>query len=478
MSAPMLAVPLAAWQGVRNSAHRPAWLLGVALVVALPLVLLALGWTRAAWGALASIGLIAVAGLWMILVYSVLQQNHPQLARMVPGHVARLRQGLWGYWFLVGALAGLLSAWHRGTPLAYGTPALVILLTLAWTARWPLLWAFVWVPSSLAPMLFRYEGVEAVWQAVAVPATQRPWLALLALAALGAWLLGRLVSEGGARHEKVYRTRQIWRKAVREPGRMSGEWQASSLFGRFQLIQNRLYGRVLARVLAQGRGGVGRLLLGLGPQAHWSGQTGQVLVFIAIFATVMLGVLGLRQIQVIPPRAQITGLGNIAFGAVAYTAGVAIAMYNALTTRRDEQALLMLAPGGPRGPALNRALARALLPQFLLQFLLVFGAVALVLHRWPDAMDQLIAFGLATLPVGFWLWRDWSRARAGKSMVQALCVMLPMAGGGLGLLALYQGWLERGSLALLWLGFALVFGLWRWRLMMGAPAPMPAGRRA
>lgn len=478
MSAPVLTAPRAAWQGLRNVANRPAWLLGLALVAALPAVLLAMGWQRAALSALVATGLVAVAGAWMALVYSVLQQNHPQLARVVPGHVAGLRRGLWACWFLVGAVAGLISAWHQGTPLAYGTPTLMLMLVLAWTARWPLLWALIWVPATLAPVLLRYDWAQAAWQAVATPAGQHPWLALLSVLALGGWMLGHLVREGGAGHVKQYRTRQAWRQSVREPGRMNTEWAAGSLIGRFRQVQGRFYGWVLARRLAHGRGGVGRLLLGLGPQAHWSGQTAQMLIFLAIFVTALLGVLGLQLIGVIPPRAQISGLGNVAFGAVAYTASVAIAMYNALTTRRDEQALQMLAPGGPRGPALNRDLARALLRQFLLQFLLVFGAVALVLQRWSDAQDQLLSFGLATLPVGFWLWRDWSRARAGKSMVQALCVMLPMAGGGLGLLALHQQWLGRGGLALLWLGFTLVFGFWRWRLMMLAPAAIPAGRRA
>lgn len=478
MSAALFAVPRAAWQGSRNAASRPAWLLGLGLLVALPVVLAALGWDRAALAALVSIALVMVVGLWMILVYSVLQQNQPLLARIVPGHVSRLRQGLWGPWFLVGAVAGILSAWHRGTPLAYGTPTLVIFLTLAWTARWPVLWALIWIPTSLAPLAFRYEWVRSVWDAVAAQAEQRPWLALLALAALGAWLLGRLVDEGGARHEQRYQTRQIWRRSMREPGYLSTQWQPGSLIGRLQHLQTRLYRRVLARRLAQGRGGVDRLLLGIGPQAHWSGQTGQSLIFAAIFGLVMLGLFGLELIGVFPPRARISGLGNAAFGAVAYTASIAIGMYNALTTRRDEQALLMLAPGGPRGPALNRALARTLLLQLMLQFLLVFGVVGLLLQRWADAQDQLLAFGLASLPIGFWLWRDWSRARAGRALLQALWVMLPMAGGGLGLLALHQGWIGRGSLVLFWLGLTLLFALWRWRRVIGSPAALPTGRRA
>jgi hypothetical protein len=98
---------------------------------------------RLRFGAVLSVtiglGAIVLVG-WAMLVGNLLQQNHPTFARLVPGHVGRLRSALLAAWAALVLCAAAGPGFLLDAPAAWACAAAAGLALFAAMLRWPLLW--------------------------------------------------------------------------------------------------------------------------------------------------------------------------------------------------------------------------------------------------------------------------------------------------------------------------------------------------
>ena len=486
----ILAAP---WQQRRNASG----LWGIALVVALcflaPVVLLVLsafhpdpqkaeaihvGAVRSAWIGVAA---LLVAG-WAMLVGSVLQQNHPTLARLVPEHPGQLRLALLVAWALASLAAAALPGFAFDAPLAWACGLAAGLALLAACLRWPLLWLggvvspFVvgWVTRRFSAAEFG-DAMWGQWMGHHVLVTGVVVLA-------GASVLVGMVRGGGAQHIAAYESRQRLRQAVfSQQGSAGGLACPNSGWLRGWTMAGRPYAWWMDRLLARpGSPLMARLLVGLGPAPHWTSRVFQAFWFVVtstvLCAVVSLFIGGDMLAYVLPWLAfsVLTGLCTPALQAVPH-----------LRQTQREQALLALLPGVPRGARLNRWLAWQTSATFLLAAVCAV-AVAWWVNAIADAIRPGVAmtatggmtFGVAAalLPQVAWQWRHWARLRAANGFQQTAPVVAPIL-LGIAVMALHVatgvGYLAAGvALAAL----SLAYCAWRWWRMGAEPTAFPVGR--
>ena len=411
---------------------------------------------------------------WSMLAFNVLQQNHPHWIALLPGHARMLRTVLIGSALAVSAACGLLG-------MLAGWPFAMTALTVAAIAaaaaigmRWPWLWLLdavvLWaifatlnggLPAPLAGLLQRapLAVVGAVLAAV-----------VLALRAT--------VFTGGRAHARLHERLQARGTGLRGFVVPSG-LRPDSTSGWWKLCGRRVYDAWLRRTLTRADSTIGaRLALGAGAQAHWTGTLTNVAFGMAILlpALVVLELAPAWQIG----RGMRTGLlMGIAFSSLT----VSVQLAPALWASRREQALLMLLPGVPRGPALNRWLGGRLVCLQLTVTACQLTILWLVERALPPAdndLEQAMAFALGTIAVGplliLWLWRDWSRARApsGKLYSGAFGATLTASGiAAAWVFLLQRPWYELAIVIVLVL---LPLAWWRWRSLSRWPAAWPVGR--
>uniref|UniRef100_UPI0018E9BFD8 hypothetical protein n=1 Tax=Pelomonas sp. KK5 TaxID=1855730 RepID=UPI0018E9BFD8 len=361
--------------------------------------------------------------LWLWQFASLLRQNHPHAARLVPGHVRTLRDCAVGLWLLAGAATAVACG------LGWGLLAGALMIVTALFVIWPWLWVSMALLPLLISLMARHHGFD-VLLAAWTDSHARPALALGATLVM-AWLLTRLLLEGGAVHIRCYAGNERLRKAFESNG---GQVRASDFQGRigdcFRWPLQAWTRHVLATARPTPRSRMARLDLALG--GHWMNQLVGGLCFLAIVALTAAFLewgAGL-------PLQQLRGDAGIGLMIAAFSATLAplAEMPLRLDRSRGEQALLMLLPGMPRGAALNRRLGRRLLLRLLLAwsvamlFMAALGAGTTIF--WPS-----MAYGLAVLPGGLLvIWRDWSRLQLATSWARIGPVLLMTA---LGLAAMF-----------------------------------------
>ena len=145
---------LTPWRRNRDSS-RWSWagLVVIALLAVAPTALAArFESTAVAWGFAVATASFALALLWLIQLSSVQRQNHPNAARLVPGHVRQLRESLVAVYAAIAlAVAALLGA-RFGHPLAWGLAVGCSMLLVAVILRQPWLWGVWWI----VPMTAKY----------------------------------------------------------------------------------------------------------------------------------------------------------------------------------------------------------------------------------------------------------------------------------------------------------------------------------
>ena len=472
---------LTPWRRNRDSS-RWAWAgLAVLLVLGIAPTLLALRYesVAVAQGFAVVTVAFALAVLWLIQLSSVQRQNHPNAARLVPGHVRRLRESLVAVYLGVAlAVAALLGA-RFGHPIAWGLAAGGLMLMVAMILRQPWLWGIWWV----VPITADRWTQTALWQALRTLAltlydTQPLALAGAALLLLP-WLASRLVHDGAPAHAAAFKRGEQRRRAmqlarigqtqVRDQGRTAQFFAEALLF-----IYRRWTRHLLATARPTPRSVMARAELALGANVHWATHLGSLFLFAGIAAvawSIARYGFGVRDWQFMSQGG--IGMANgITFAALLPVLSARSAFYS---TRR-EQALLMLLPGMPRGAALNQRLAR----RQMLHFLVAWAAMAVGLRLILDdgvAARGVLGYFLMWLPAGLLLWRDWSSLPAPSSTSTLLPLFgLVLAGVALGatvhVFALPLGPVFAGVLLL-----GLAVGVWRWRRLAGYPQAFPVGRR-
>lgn len=420
--------------------------------------------------------LIAVVYLQLLgltLLISLVQQNHPHAARLVPGHLQHLRACAAVLMLVLAPACGLLAGAALGEPLAWALGAGACLLLIGFSVRWPEIWWWVWIVPSTA--WWWTDG----WVWGLLSGVMRRWyveqplsLAACALLLLP-WLLSRVVLAGGARHRRAQARAAAWRRKIG-----STRWSVAETPGAggagsaFNWLYGLWRGWLLARARPQARSVLARAELALYGSSHWSAHLGGVLLVMALVALLLIGVLIWTPVT----WEQITrkGASGLTIGVMSACFSPLIGLPAALYQSRREQALLMLLPGMPRGAALNRALARRQMWHAVGALLVVLVLLQLLLG--PHALENgalMVAVGLL-LSVS--LWADWSRRGLPREVWYVALV-----GGGIALaisLAVVLDALAWGR----WLALPLALPVWlillrwRWRRLQTWPQALPAGR--
>jgi hypothetical protein len=420
---------------------------------------------------------IPLFGAWVWLVLSLMQQNHPNAARLVPRQLRTLRQVLCGAWLAVTLTAALVGL-AFGHALATAAGVGVLLLLLMMLMRVPLLGLFFWLVSVSISNWSHTPVAQAALRALtAVWPGQPDTIGLAFLLALCAVTLASpfvVLRSGGARHTSAYFRRARQLAAVREGVAWPASWRGSGGVLNDWLGQGALgfYRRWLAHVSTQRRGALlPRALLGIGPATHWSGQLGQLLTFGGVAVPVMFVLW-----QVNPgTNATPVAAWGLSIGVLAFAVNVALQARAAIHATRREQALIMLLPGMPRGVVLNRGLARRLSVQFIIAWAIGVLACVLVLPL-GEHVDWFAICAAACLPIGAVIWTDWSRLEAptATSAVAPLMVVMPLAVGAIAV----QAWagVPAWACVLVFVAAAVLLVAWRARRLMDAPGAFPAGR--
>ncbi len=412
------------WQGPGQAAWRDGTgsARGLRLLGWTALLLAAAAGATLVWGQkLGSLlgGLLTLAFFstaWAKLVGSLLQQNQPALARLVPGHPARLRAGLWLAWSLLAGLVLVLSWWVWGSPLSAGLPWAAWLLVLAWGLRQPWLWALACVPLALWPWLPGEGPGATAWQALVGAGQQQPLFsaALVLLAGLAA--LAPLLGVGDARHARWY-SRWTAQRAAARAGSVrdgadllhgpAGAGQAEGLSVRLAAHLRRPVRWAMALDLAHALPAglkpgaqapvLPRLQLALGPGVQPCVQGVGALLFLAAFVVVA----GLFRLAIavgwLPPADRMAGLGNASFAALGYSLSLLLQMRTAVARTPAERALLSLAPGHRNLPGLPRRLVLRLFLQYQGLCAATFLVVALAIPGTAVLGQALLFWTVAAL---------------------------------------------------------------------------------
>lgn len=473
---PVASVLASAWRAVNRRGKAWAWLVPVLSLVWLLPMELALP-TGAAVKIVRGVATVLLStltlALWMMFVFNVLQQNHPLWARLVAGHVFALRRALY-----LGAAAITLGAAVLAACAGSSWPVVALIAAPACAAiacamRWPLLWLLmvaVLVTLQWQIQLGLYGWLALAWR-------ETPWALAAAVFAGTGLALRAAVFTGSSAHALAQSKLNAAAAVARGELPTAAQRQLSaSWFGPTRWM-DWAYGTWLRRELAQPTHALGgRLALGVGPQAHWTGPAANALNVLLLCAVVS------SLHWLIPERLVAASCTGMLVAVAMVGLLVPLQLPSALWATRREQALLTLLPGTPTGAALNRWLAMRLAALDVAVVLVLMVAVALFGHFMPsdprfDRFDEAV---LGALIVGMLLtptlWRDWSRARAPSGLLQlGLISASVMAGAiaGVWVYALERPWYELAPLTAL---AALPLGLWRWRRLRRLPAAWPVGR--
>ncbi|MCV2370445.1 hypothetical protein [Roseateles oligotrophus] len=437
----------------------------------------------------AALGIAGIAVGTCLLIYwgisfaSLRRQNHPTAARLVPGHLSRLRRCAVGLLLGLSLTAALLFGSHLGQPLAWGMGAGFLMLLVAAMLRWYRLWFLIWIVPSLG----FWWPVNALWLRVWHGllhwyATQPASLALLA-GLLLPWLLSRLLQDGGAAHQASYREAEMLRLAFADQtrGLSTGKYSGKTgltlmkLFAWPQPLWQRL---LLAHAKPEARSALARAdLVCLGNQ-HWTSILGSLTIVLALLA---IGATVVAQFYA-PNWSSFGGNGSfgLQIGIISMVLNPLLGLAASLHRSRREQALLMLLPAMPRGQTLNRLLARRLLTQYFLHWTVALVLIGLMVvpASGGDAPRLGLYALLLALPMGSYLLRDWSRQAAPLGAHQLL-PLIAMAAGAAVLAGMAWLGLSLWITAALSLGLTLFLLQRRWqRLVLPSPAAMPVGRWA
>ena len=486
----VLAAP---WQQRRNAGSLWGFAVVAALCFAAPVVLsiwslladpsaaesLRQNARASAWVGVAA---LLIAG-WAMLIGNVLQQNHPTLARLVPGHVARLRGALLAAWTMLVLLAAGVPGFAFDAPLGWACGTAASLAALAAALRWPVLWLAGFAMPFAMTWFLGWSGHEAVVAELRAQWQSAGWLVMAIVVTTGVTVLTLLIRTGGTIHGASYDAGVRLGRALNRgfvdgsPARLPGWW------GRLGATVARPYAAWMRHLLARGDSPVmSRLLVGLGPTAHWTTR-----IFEAFWSCVVSAGICMVVGRVVGHGMFAYILPWLGFSMLTTVCTPALQAVSRLHRTRREQALLVLLPGVPRGARLNRWLAWQMSATFVVAALCGL-ALAWALAAYADSIQPGVvehtaggmvpALAAAVLPQVAWQCRCWARLRGESSNGQALPTIAPFLLGA-AILALHWaagiGYATSGIAATV---ASLIWCAWRWHRMGSEPTAFPVGRFA
>ncbi|OWQ88409.1 hypothetical protein CDN99_16250 [Roseateles aquatilis] len=452
----------------------------------------ALATMRSASAAFVTFFIAAAIGLqfvWWSAATALAGQNHPLAARLVPGQVRQLRETAVALFLLLAVLGGLAMHQVMGDALAWTMVAGAAMLVFAAALRWPALWILMWLVPSVLLSLLRgtvawqmFLGMMTDWHQ-RQPIVQTA-LVMIALCAL----LWRTFQDGGTAHARHWTAARQLREVMMTNGGAKGGWPdgrlGMALKRFFQWGRPFWFDHLLRTARPTADSVAARAEVATLRGLHWSvygSSSAMVLGALLLGEAVLL-------LVVEPGRASqaIQGaLPGVSIGLMSSLMGPLFGIGGTLYQTRHEQALLLLVPGMPRGPSLNRVLARRQLGHYLAMWAVGVGMMTLMWALAPEAAEGAsrkaligLHFAAVALPCGVLMWRDWSRQGAPSGQHVALMTLGMLVLMGLSAMASvmmeFSPWWPVAGSAILTV--ALV--AWRWPALRDMVPFWPVGRDA
>lgn len=475
-------VLLAAWrQGERSARWGRLGFIGVSAALLGVVVWLAPG--RAKLAVSATIWCMLVLGIWGSSITSLLEQNHPTLAKVVPGHIESLRRNALAAWLIAVLLsAGALRIGFPILPLAVDVLlAALAAAYIAWALRNWVMWFVVWLGPTLLALTGLGRELSPLWQAANERFADQPWVYTgLGLIAMG-WGVTQLFGEGDSAHAIAY-ARQARMRVITRLG-MSGAKPSLAMYGRWgerlgapiERAASAWLAHLIGHANPTQKSVMARAEVVLHGSQHWLRLALNMLMvfaWIAVFFAIAIQATPMKLGQ-----AWTGGALGIAVGMASLGFGPAIALGSALWASRREQALLLLLPGMPQGRALNQAVAWRQTRHFLVAWAL--SAALMFPLSWLSGDWWVACLSVVGLPMGLgWLLRAPAGLRAPTSWTAILPLLLYM-GASLSLYHLVKTYdLPFAPVCALGALAAAAVGWWRWHRILAAPGALPAGRSA
>lgn len=414
-----------------------------------------------------TVALVAVA---QHVVQGLLRQNHPHLARLMPGHHAALRQAFRGLLALaLVATAGLWAALVPGERPVMLFVAPIVLWLSACLAMGRAAYALLLPVLSIGLLVAALE--------LGLPKTEAIWVGIAASSALTLGLLPRLMRRGDAAHAAHWRRQRSTEAllAMSMEGGKAGALQGQGWLARLMVWWLWPTRRLVARAQTPVQGPQDALR-----RAQWVVNPGLHVVQ-QLWMLITVG-LPITLLAVLPAllRSASDSAGLVLGQALFIGLPLWLLVLNlgaSLTehwSTRGEQALLRLTPGMPQGERLRQGWRRQLQVHAMAGWAL-HAAVALGAALWwqPAAWPHALGAVLLLAPLAYlvsrfpWghqvaprgVWMNWATLVAALG---ALVAAGPLAGGP-----------TLWPLApLAWLGAALL--AWRWH-RAARSVPWPAG---
>lgn len=416
--------------------------------------------------------------LWLLQLMALVQLNHPTHARIVPGHLQRLRETMLGCWMISSLLSGAILGLGYGNAGHWFLASAVCMVVLATSLVWPALWFAVF----FFPWWLDFGFTDFVRQTALPFYLDWPiFCALIILLLCARFLTHSLVRNGDAKHVSGFdRMRRVrWSAMPNEQGRQAtlhdwGTW--GTRIHRVVLFPLHRYMQYLVRNPKSTSANImARAELILGADVHWVMQTS---IAAGLAGLVAIGCL-LTALYWGPEWRGKLGPGwlGITWGMMFVGFTPMMSLQSALYRSKREQSLIMLLPGMPQGNPLNRLLTLRVLRQASLSWLIA-ACIALQLPYDADAAQLVAAAYIGLLPTGALLIQDWSSMQMQKTFRAFFYFIAVMAGPVICFIALRWWHVEGHWLLLASMLIAIALVRWRWIRLQSFPAALPVGRLA
>ena len=416
--------------------------------------------------------------LWLLQLMAFVQFNHPTHARVVPGHLQRLRETMFGCWLLSSLLSGAILGLGFGNAGHWLLAAAVCMVVLATSLVWPALW----IGAFFFPWWLDFGFADFVRQ-TGLP-FYRDWpifCAVIILLLCARFLTHSLIRNGDAKHVSGFdRARRIrWSAMPNAQGKQAtlhdwGNW--GTRIHRVLLFPLHRYMQYLVRNPKTTPANImARAELIFGADVHWVMQASIaacLAVLVAIACLIASWYWGPEWRDKVSP-----GWFGIAVCMLFVGFTPMMSIQAAFYRSKREQSLIMLLPGMPRGNTLNRMITMRVLRQACLSWLITAG-IALQLPLDANTGQMVAAGYFGLLPGSVLLIQDWSRMQMQQTFRALLYSIAVLAGPVICFIALHWLDVEGHWLLLASMLIALALLRWRWIHLQSFPAALPVGRLA
>ncbi|MBC7620813.1 MAG: hypothetical protein H7293_17825 [Candidatus Saccharibacteria bacterium] len=423
---------------------------------------------------------------WVGFSAVLLRLNHSMPSRLVPGYVSALRRTALAIWLsicLLTGLAGMLDGTSLGAFAFEVCAAGAFMLLIGTPLRWPLRWCLTLVGIF---WLARHGDVIVGSELFHKLITSRQWSLIFALLVLFAmaWAVTRMIAARGSSFASVF-------------SRYLGLQPSDHVVNRDSLLKVRHFSPWLKvyfqlahwavlpwqhhakRLLTSPQPGsvnaLARAELGFGPSVHWVTQVSfsvGLAVLLVLVWWLYPGFNGEGGAVASPLATFYIGLVSMACPATSV-----MSIGYVMLLQQGEQKLMLLLPGMPMGPALNRLLAARHLRQACAAWVLAFAWVLLL--PYPESVALIVAALVwGTLPFVPLVLQDWAGLRSPQGERALLTLLVGLSVPALALVALQWLQLPVWLLALVSVGSTLWLLRLRWQRLPRLAQAFPAGRFA